>query len=136
MGEILLQACSKPAGRQPSAWPVPALALMPLVELADDEDPIECEPVRLNGCAFWRGDWHACTSGKQARITAREFGYGGPGYCFFEMRCARTMIRTAKQDWYLNWRRFTPARGMRLIADYRSRIDTRSGISGRQEAHR
>jgi hypothetical protein len=61
------------------------------------------------------------TVGDEARITAREFGYGGPGYCLFEMRCARTRTRSAMQGWYLNWRTFVPTPGMRLIADYRSR---------------
>ncbi|WP_337660371.1 hypothetical protein [Anderseniella sp. Alg231-50] len=99
-----------------SAPPAP-----PPVKPAPQEDPIECEAVRRHGCAFWRGDWHASGGGREVRITAREFGYGGPGYCFFEMRCARTRNRTTRQDWYLNWRNFTPAPGMRLIADYRPR---------------
>lgn len=113
MGEVFLHDLSGPA--RSMAVPTP----LPLIELSDDEDPIECDAVRRHGCAFWRGDWHACDGGRQARITAREFGHGGPGYCFFEVRCGRTFARLSSQDWYLNWRSFAPARGMRLIADYR-----------------
>ncbi len=115
MGDVFLHDFSRPA------WPVSTPAPQPLVELAHDEDPIECDAVRRHGCAFWRGDWQACDGNREARITARELGYGGPGYCFFEIRCARTFTRSSSQNWYLNWRNFTPARGMRLIADYRSR---------------
>ena len=115
MGDLFLHDFTRPAR------PVSAPAPQPLVELAADEDPIECEAVRRHGCAFWRGDWHACAGGREARITAREYGYGGPGYCFFEIRCARTRTRTARQGWYLNWRTFMPTQGMRLIADYRLR---------------
>ena len=53
-------------------------------------------------------------------MTARELGAGGPGYCFFEVRCATTGSRTYHSGWYLNWRAFRPPLGMRLIADYRS----------------
>ena len=120
MGEIFLHQLAIPAVTGSPAWPVPALATNPVVELAENEDPIECELVKRHGCAFWRGNWHACTTGHEARVTAREFGYGGPGYCLFEMRCTNTLVRTARQGWYLNWRNFTPAQGMRLIADYRS----------------
>lgn len=115
MGEVFLHDFSKPA------FSLPVSPAQPLVEPSADEDPIECEAVRRHGCAFWRGDWHACDGGREARVTAREFGHGGPGYCFFEMRCARTRTRMARQGWYLNWRNFTPIPGMRLIADYRSK---------------
>ena len=122
MGEIFLHDFSTPAWPASApAWPMTSPAPQPLVELAADEDPIVCEAVTRHGCDFWRGDWHACDDNREARITAREMGYGGPGYCFFEMRCARTRTRMTMQGWYLNWRNFTPALGMRLIADYRSR---------------
>lgn len=116
MGEIFLYDFSRPVITAATSTPV----LNPLVALAPGEDPIECDQVKRHGCAFWRGDWLPQANGHEARITAREFGHGGPGYCFFEMRCVRTRARTGKQDWYLNWRSFTPPRGMRLIADYRS----------------
>ena len=116
MGEIFLHDFSSPVILAGVSEP----AVQPLAALAPGEDPIECDPVKRHGCAFWRGDWLPQANGHEARITAREFGHGGPGYCFFEMRCMRTRTRTGKQDWYLNWRRFTPPRGMRLIADYRS----------------
>ncbi len=115
-----------PEARRSADWPVSALKPDPALELAAGEDPIECEPVKRHGCAFWRGEWHTCSAGHEARVTAREFGYGGPGYCFFEMRCAITYVRTTRQGWYLNWRKFTPTQGMRLIADYRSDTDGRS----------
>ncbi len=129
MGEVFLHDIFRPV-----ILPVAsALALKPLMALAPDEDPIECDQVKRHGCAFWRGNWLSQANGHEARITAREFGHGGPGYCFFEMRCVRTRTRTGKQDWYLNWRSFTPARGMRLIADYRSHPG-RPGIVAIQEA--
>lgn len=115
MGEIFLHSFPGPA------QPVLAPARRLLLEPDDDEDPIECEAVKRHGCAFWRGDWHACGANREARVTAREFDRGGPGYCFFEIRCTRTRRRVARQGWYLNWRTFTPADGMRLIADYRLR---------------
>ncbi|MGI9512008.1 MAG: hypothetical protein ACR2OL_03825 [Anderseniella sp.] len=115
MGEAFLHDFSGPAR------PMPAPVAPPLIDLSRDEDPIECDTVKRHGCAFWRGDWHVCDGDRQARVTVREFGHGGPGYCFFELRCGQTHARLASQDWYLNWRSFTPARGMRLIADYRSR---------------
>lgn len=122
MGEVFLHDLSVPAVPAPT----PASVLKPLMALAPDEDPIECEAVRRHGCAFWRSEWLPQANGREARITAREFGHGGPGYCFFEMRCARNHTRTARQGWYLNWRNFTPNHGMRLIADYRSRAGNRS----------
>ena len=115
MGEVFLHDFYRPAILAGASVP----AVHPLVALAPGEDPIECDQVKRHGCAFWRGDWLPQANGYEARITAREFGHGGPGYCFFELRCVRTRARTGKQDWYLNWRRFTPERGMRLIADYR-----------------
>ncbi len=119
MGEIFLRKLSVQSGKKPPEWHVPAFDERLAVELAENEDPIECEPVKRYGCAFWRGDWQAYTCGHESRITAREFGFGGPGYCFFELRCGSSKFRTAKQGWYLNWRKFTPTQGMRLIADYR-----------------
>ena len=119
MGEIFLRKLSVQSEKKPPERYIPALDEKPAVELAENEDPIECEPVKRYGCAFWRSDWQACTIDHESRITAREFGFGGPGYCFFEMRCACSKFRTAKQGWYLNWRNFTPAKDMRLIADYR-----------------
>jgi len=118
MGDVFLHDFSRPS------CPVAAPPAQQPVELAVDEDPIECEAVRRHGCAFWRGDWQACDGDREARITAREFGHGGPGYCFFEIRCARTRTRMARQGWYMNWRNFIPTHGMRLIADYRSRQET------------
>ncbi len=118
MGEVFLHVVPR------LARPVLMAAPRPLPEPDNDEDPIECDAVQRHGCAFWRGNWHACGGNMEARITAREFGYGGPGYCFFELRCARTRRRVARQGWYLNWRTFTPARRMRLIADYRWRPAT------------
>ncbi len=115
MGEVFLHSFPDPLPL------VLAPAARPMLEPDDDEDPIECDAGKRHGCAFWRGDWHACGDGREARITAREFGHGGPGYCFFEVRCRHTGTRLAKQGWYLNWRNFAPARGMRLIADYRHR---------------
>ena len=133
MGEIFLHEPSVPASKGPTDWSEPVFAASPVLELADGEDPIECEPVKRHGCAFWRDDWHACTAGHEARVTAREFGFGGPGYCFFEMRCANTNVRTARQGWYLNWRNFTPAHGMRLIADYRTRIGSETQFAAIHE---
>jgi len=134
MSEIFLHEFSKPAAKGLPAWPAPAFATTAFVELAEDEDPIECELVKRHGCAFWRGNWHACTAGHEARVTAREFGYGGPGYCFFEMRCAGSNVRTARQGWYLNWRTFSPMQGMRLIADYRSSSGSGSKAAAMHEA--
>ncbi len=115
MGDVFLHNFSRPT------CPAPAPTRQPPVGLAGGEDPIECDAVRRHGCAFWRSDWQACDGNSETRITARELGYGGPGYCLFEMRCIRTRSRTARQGWYLNWRNFTPVHGMRLIADYRSK---------------
>jgi hypothetical protein len=133
MGEIFLVEQSIPALNVSAAWPAPVFTLNPVLELAEGEDPIECEPVKRYGCAFWRSDWHTCTTGHEARVTARELGHGGPGYCFFELRCADTNVRTARQGWYLNWRNFTPAQGMRLIADYRSNTRSRSQAAADHE---
>lgn len=118
MGDVFLHDFSSPAC--PAATP-PA---QPPLEPGVDEDPIECEAVRRHGCAFWRSDWHACDGGRQARITARELGHGGPGYCFLEIRCTHTRTRLTRQGWYLNWRNFKPTHAMRLIADYRTRQET------------
>lgn len=128
MGETFLIQIPSSQASEPAARPVSPLAMNPVPEPPDGEDPIECEPVKLPGCAFWRGEWHPCCAGQEARVTARELGYGGPGYCLFEMRCATTCVRVARQGWYLNWRRFTPTQGMRLIADYRSDTDSKPKV--------
>ena len=119
MGEIYLMPLPSSSTCQPTVRTAATPEFTPALELATAEDAIECDPCKRFGCAFWRGDWRPCAGSLEARITVRELGTGGPGYCFFETRCATTRNRIFQSGWYLNWRAFRPARGMRLIADYR-----------------
>ena len=129
MGETFLIQIPSSMASEPVARPGSPLAVNPAPDPSQGEDPIECEPVKRLGCAFWRGEWHPCCPDREARVTAREFGYGGPGYCFFEIRCANTCVRVARQGWHLNWRKFVPTHSMRLIADYRSGADGRLKVA-------
>ena len=119
MGEIYLMPLAANSTCNPTVRTASAAEFPPVLELATTEDAIECDPPKRFGCAFWRGDWRPCAGSLEARITVRELGTGGPGYCFFETRCAKTRTQAFQSGWYLNWRSFRPARGMRLIADYR-----------------